>query len=451
MANKNLDLAQRAIDKALNLGAKMADAVVIETSDTSVSIRLGNLESVNRSESKDLGIRVFLEDKNGYKSSIISSNNLSEENINDMVASAIETAKLAPSDDSLSLASPDQICKNVKDLGIYHENHNTSLDEITNWAKEAEAAALENPNISNSEGSQAAFGENKFAFVTSNGFAEAYNSSGFTASASMIAGEGTDMQTDYEYSFTRNKSKLASPSEIGRIAAENTVKKLNPRKIETQKLPIIFDKKIAKSLLSNLCGGLNGRSVVKESSFLSSKMGKQIFPSNINIIDDPAIFEGLGSQPFDAEAIEGKKMHLIENGILKNWITDLRSAKKLGLEASSGRASRGISSHPSPSSSNVYMENGEKSVEELISEITSGLYLTEVFGMGINGITGDYSQGASGFWIENGEIQFPVSEITIAGHLLEMFKNMEAANDLEMRYAKNCPTLRIDGMTIAGN
>lgn len=446
----NLDLAQRAVDLALKAGAAKADAVVLESSDTSTSLRLGKLESVERSESKDIGIRVFLDSKEGYKTAIISTNDLLDKNIKKTVDSAIGIAELAPADDSIGIANKSDLCKNFQDLELYQNNHNTKVEELNDWAKEAEDAALSVEGVTNSEGAQASFGESEFAFVTSNGFAHQYKTSGFSISASVIAGNGADMETDYDYSYVRNKSDLAIPKEVGKSAGTLAVSKLNPRKIRTQKLPVIYDTKISKSLLANLASSINAQAIVKESSFLTNYLNEQIFPKNINIIDNPLIKRGLSSQPFDAEGLEGKEMYLVENGILKNWILDLMTAKKLGLK-SNARASRGIGSHTHPSSTNVYMGNGDKSFDELLSEISEGLYLTDLFGMGINTVNGNYSQGASGFWIKNGEIQYPVNEITVAGNLLDMFKNLEAADDLEMRYSKNAPTIRIESMMVAGS
>lgn len=450
MSSVNLDLAQRAVNEALKAGAAKADAVVIESSDTTSAVRLGKLEGVTRSESRDLGLRVLLEDKKGLKTAIISTNDLLKDNIKKVAEDAVNIAKIAPADEWVDIAESSDICENVKDLDLYQKDHGTTVEELDQWAMEAESAATEVKGVTNSEGAQGSFAESDSAYAASNGFAKEYKATGFSVSVSVIAGSGTAMETDYDYSYTRNKGDMISPKEIGRSAGELTVARLNPKKISTRKVPIIFDKRVSKSLLSNLATAINGQAIAKQSSFLTNYMDKMIFPKNINIIDDPTLKRGLGSQPFDAEGLEGQKMHLVENGVLKSWILDLRSAKKLGLK-SNGRASRAIGGHPSPSSTNVYMENGQRTKEELIKGVKEGLYLTDAFGMGVNDVTGDYSQGANGFWIENGELTYPVSEITVAGNLLEMFKNIIAGNDLEMRYSKNAPTLLIDGMTVAGS
>ncbi len=450
----NLNLADQVIEKALKNGADKCDAIIVKSADTSSSVRFGNLEGINRSESLDIGLRVFVKASdssgNGYKTAIISTNNLLPENLDKTIKSVIDIAKISPIDKSNDLAKEEQLCKKFEDLEIFDSNHNTTSEELIELAKRAESAALEIKGITNSEGADASFGESEYNFVTSNGFSQSYKTSGFSISTSVIGGEGTKMETDYDFSFARIKTDLMEPEKIGRSAANAVLEKLNPRKVSTQRVPVIFDKKVSKSLLANLAASINGETIFKGTIFLTDFMDRQIFANNISIIDDPKILRGIGSQPFDAEGLANEKIHLVENGVLKNWILDLRSAKKLGLE-SNGRASRGLGGHPHPTSTNVYMENGEVTREQMISEVKNGLYLTDLFGMGINTVNGDYSQGANGFWIENGEIAYPVSEITIAGHLLEMFKNIDAANDLEMRYSKNAPTLRIAEMTIAGS
>ncbi len=444
----NLNIAAYAVEEAQKNGASEADAIIVEAADTSFRTRLRNFENIERSESRDLGIRVFLKEKDGYRSAVISTNNLQKNNISETVKRAIDIAKMAPADEHSRLAEKGEYSRNATDLQIFDSNE-ASTEELKAWALEAEDAALSVNGITNSEGADASFSTAETVMVTSKGFAESYKNSGFNVSVSVIAGKDMLMETDYEYSYARFKSDLTSPKEVGRKAGETTVKKLNPRKVKTCKVPIIFDPRVSKGIVSSLCSAINGASIVKKSSFLAEKMNEQIFANSISIYDDPTIKRGLSTEPFDAEGIQAGKMALVENGVLKNWILDIRSAAKLGLKTN-GRASRGLSSNPSPYSTNVYMSAGNISAADMIKGVKDGLYLMDVFGMGVNGVTGDYSQGASGFWIENGEITFPVSEITIAGNLLDIFKNITPANDLSFRYSKNAPTLRIDGMTIAG-
>lgn len=444
----NIDIASFTVEQAKKLGADEVDVILVEASDTSLRTRLRNFENIERSESRDLGIRVFLGDKKGYKTAIISTNNLLKDNIVTTIQKAIDTAKMAPADEYARLAEKDEYTSVIEDRKTFDNGH-ASTEELKEWALKAEDAALSVSGITNSEGADASCSYAENIIVTSKGFYGSYKNSGYTVSVSVIAGKDTAMETDYEYSYSRFKKELGDPAEVGRKAAQYTVRKLNPRKVKTCKVPIVFDPRVSKNILSSLCSAINGASIVKKSSFLSDKMGQQIFPEFINIIDDPTIEKGLSSEPFDAEGVKGEKMYLVKDGVLQNWILDLRSAAKLGLR-SNGRASRGISSNPGPSSSNVFMEKGLMAPEVLMNDIKDGLYLTDVFGMGINNVTGDYSQGASGFWIENGQLTYPVSEITVAGSMQDMFMNLTQANDLNIRYSKNAPTIRIEGMTVAG-
>ena len=264
-----------------------------------------------------------------------------------------------------------------------------------------------------------------------------------------IAGSGTGMERDYDYSSVRHAADLESPEKIGRTAGERTVERLNPRKVITRKVPVVFDRRVAGSLVSHLASAVNGASVARKTSFLRDKMGQKLFADGIRIIDDPLRKRGLRSHPFDGEGVAGKKLALIDDGFLRSWILDCATARELGL-TTTGHASRGVSSTPSPGASNLHLEAGKLSPEELIADITDGFYVTDLIGMGVNMVTGDYSRGASGFWIENGKRSYPVSEVTIAGHLLDMFRTIVPADDLEFRHGINAPTLRLEGLTVAG-
>jgi PmbA protein len=266
----------------------------------------------------------------------------------------------------------------------------------------------------------------------------------------VLAGNGTGMERDYEFTSAVFSDDLDDPAEVGRQAGERAVNRLNPRKVGTQKVPIVYDPRVSNGLLRHLAGAINGSAIARGTSFLKDRMAKQILPSDLSVIDDPHRKRGMASKPFDAEGIANEKLALVENGVLRSWVLDLRSARQLGLETT-GRASRGTSGPPSPSTTNLYLPAGKISPAALIADIKAGLYVNELMGFGINGVTGDYSRGAAGFWIENGEIAYPVSEITIAGNLKDMFMNMVAADDLVFRYGVNAPTVRIEGMTIAGN
>jgi PmbA protein len=285
--------------------------------------------------------------------------------------------------------------------------------------------------------------------VTSTGFHGSYLRSSQSISMTAISGEGTGMERDYDYTVAPHASDLASPQSIGRRAGERTVARANPRKVETCKVPVVFDPRVSNSLVGHLVGAVNGASIARKTSFLKDRLGEQLFAKNIRIIDDPLRVRGLRSQSFDAEGVKVKKLAIIDEGVLTSWLLDSATARELGL-VTTGHAHRGVSSSPSPGSYNLHLEAGEPTPAELISDIAQGFYVTDLIGSGVNGVTGDYSRGASGFWIENGEITYAVSEVTIAGHLLEIFKSLAPANDLEFRYGVNAPTLRIEGLTVGG-
>jgi PmbA protein len=316
-------------------------------------------------------------------------------------------------------------------------------------ARAAEETALAVKGITNSEGAEAGWGRTEVALAATNGFAASYARSSHSVSVAVIAGEGTSMERDYDYSSTVHGGDLESPEEIGKRAAARALKRLNPRKIETTKVPVVYDTRVSGGILRHLAGAINGTAIARGTSFLKSKLNEAVFASGITIIDDPFRKRGLNSKPVDGEGLAPQRRAIIDKGVLTTWILDLRSARQLKLK-STGHASRGTTSPPGPSVTNLYMEKGKISRAELLRGISNGLFVTEFIGMGVNNVTGDYSRGAAGFWIENGELTYPVSEITVAGNLIEMFKNVTAADDLEFRYGVDAPTLRVDGMTIAG-
>jgi PmbA protein len=442
--NNNLEIITGLIKAAKQKGATSADSISFSSNSISVATRLGKLENVERSESCGFGLRVMV----GKKQAIVSGTDTSVEALNEMASRAVSMAQLAPEDKYIGLAEENILCNAPQNLDLYDGNE-PSEEELLSIACKAENAALGVEGITNSEGGDASYGNNIIAIATSNGFAGEYKTSMSSISASVLAGEGTKMERDYDFSSTRHRADLESPEKIGKNAAEKALKRLNPRRVKTCSAPVIFDPRVAKSLISAFSAAINGASVAKGATFLKNSMGKNIFKDGINIINNPHIIRGLASKPYDAEGVANSKMSLVEDGVLQNWLLDIRSANQLGLQTN-GCASRGIASPPSPSISNLYMENGLQSPQSLIENIKSGFYVTETFGMGVNTITGDYSQGASGFWIENGEISYSVSEITIAGSLSEMFMQLTPANDLEFRYGTNSPTLLIERMTIAG-
>ncbi|MGE5766796.1 MAG: TldD/PmbA family protein, partial [Bacteroidota bacterium] len=290
----------------------------------------------------------------------------------------------------------------------------------------------------------------EIALVTSNGFARGYARSGHSVGVSVIAGEGLGMESDYEFASAVYGRELDDPAEVGRRAGERAVQRLGAKKPPTRRLPIVFDPRISNSLLRHLAGAISGPSIARGTSFLKDRLDSQVFAKSITIVDDPHRPHGLASKPFDGEGLPNRRMNVVEDGRLTTWILDLSSARQLGLK-STGHAARGTSSPPSPSTSNLYMEPGELSPQALMADIEDGFYVTNLMGMGINGVTGDYSRGASGFRIEKGELTTPISEATIAGNLKQMFLNVTPADDLVFKYGANAPTLRIDGMTLAGN
>jgi PmbA protein len=316
-------------------------------------------------------------------------------------------------------------------------------------AREAEAAALAVKGVAKSGGASASAGIGGMVLVTSHGFRGAYLGSSHGVSMTAIAGEGTGMERDYDYSSVRHASDLESPQKIGRTAGERAVERINPRKVTTRKVPVVFDPRVAGSLVSHLASAANGASVARKTSFLRDKMGQKLFADGIRIIDDPLRKRGLRSHPFDGEGVAGKKLALVDDGVLRSWILDCSTARELGL-TTTGHASRGVSSTPSPGASNLHLEAGTLSPGALIADIKDGFYVTDLIGMGVNMVTGDYSRGASGFWIENGKRTYAVSEVTIAGHLLDIFRTLTPADDLEFRYGINAPTVRLEGLTVAG-
>jgi PmbA protein len=443
MAN-NLEIITQLIKTAQQKGAQSADAVSFFSTSTSVTTRMGKLENIGRSESRGFGLRVII----GKKQALVSSTDPKNETLDELAMRAINMALLAPDDKYIALAEESMLCKSQQELDLF-DKAEPSADELLAMATKAEESALAIKGITNSEGADSSYGQNHVAIATSNGFTGEYKTSISSISASVLAGEGTKMERDYDFSSSRFKSDLDLPEKIGKNAAEKALKRLNPRRVKTCIVPIIFDPRVAKSLLGSFSSAVNGAAVARGSTFLKNSMGKSIFKDGINIINNPHIKRGLASKPYDAEGVANSKMALVENGVLQNWLLDIRSANQLALKTN-GCATRGLASPPSPACSNLYMENGTDSAKNLISSVKSGFYVTETFGMGINIITGDYSQGASGFWIENGEISYAVSEVTIAGNLSEIFMQLTPANDLEMRHGTNSPTLLIEKMTVAG-
>jgi len=441
---EHLDLLTELVEKTRKAGADSVDAVYIGGESVSLSQRLGKPENLVRSENADLGLRAFV----GKKQAIVSSSDFSLESLDELVERVIAMARTVPEDPYCGLADKADLAAAKPELDLV-DPAEPSTDTLTDWAARAEEAALGVAGVTNSEGAEAGWGRAHMALASSTGFAEHFIESGLSISVSVLAGEGTGMERDYDYSSAVYAEDLRSPEEIGISAGEKTVARLNPRKIKTAQVPVIYDPRVSRSILGHLAGAINGNAVARNTTFLKDCLEKDIFSASVTIVDDPLRKRGLNSRPFDGEGLATRRLNIVDNGRLATWILDLRSARQLEMK-STGHAARGTSSPPSPSSSNLYMEPGTVSPAELMGDIESGFYITELIGFGINQVTGDYSRGAGGFWIEKGELSYPVNEVTVAGNLKDMFANLTAADDLEFRYGTNAPTLRIEGMTVAG-
>ena len=438
------DRADRLVKAARAAGADAADAVAVRSMSLAIEVRDGKTEESERAEGDDLGLRVFV----GRRQAVVSTNEATGNGAAALAERAVAMARVAPEDRFAGLADDKLLAHEFPDLDLI-DRELPPVQKLEALARAAEQAALAVKGVSKSGGASASAGIGGVVLVTSHGFHGAYLGSNYGASMTAIAGEGTGMERDYDFSAVRHASDLEAPEKIGRRAAERAIARLNPRKVTTRKVPVVFDPRVAGSLVSHLASAINGASIARKTSFLRDKMGAKIFADRIRIIDDPRRKRGLRSRPFDGEGVAGSKLALIEDGALRSWLLDSTTARELGL-ASTGHAQRSASSVPSPSPTNLHLEPGPLTPDALIADIADGFYVTDLIGVGANMVTGDYSRGASGFWIENGRRTYPVSEVTIAGHLLDMFRTLAPANDLEFRYGTNAPTVRMEGLTVAG-
>ncbi len=438
------DILSSLIRAARAAGADAADALFVESVSAGVSYRLGKLEDVERAESFDLGLRVFV----GSQVAFVSSTDLARDRLAELPERAVAMAKLAPEDKYAGMAPRELLATKFPELDLEDPNE-PSTETLIERAKTIEGAAMAVKGITNSEGGGASFSRSAIALATSEGFYGSYAGTNHSIGVAVLGGEGTGMERDYDESSARHAGDMKDPAEVGKSAGERTIARLNPRSVKSQKVPVVYDPRASSGLIGHFAGAISGASIARGVSFLKDKMGQAIFASSINIIDDPHRVRGPRSKPFDGEGVRNEKMALIENGVLKCWLLDTASAKQLGL-TTNGHAARGTSGPPSPSTTNLYMAPGPLGRDELIADIKQGFYVTELMGMGVSGVTGDYSRGAAGFWIENGKIAYPVSGVTVAGNLKDMFLNMTPANDLEFRHGTNAPTIRVEGMTLAG-
>ena len=426
--------ASYCLDLAKKLGATDASVTVGNSISESVSFRNRVLDESNRSDSLAISIETYI----GKKKSSISSSNLLDENLKTLISKCFETTKITPEDEFNSLPDKDLLAGEIKNLNLYDESH-LENDKKIDYLRELEEAASIDKKIVNTE---SGFTENKSNFILANsdGFCNGYRSSSFSASCVTVAKDENSMERDYEFTSKCHLNDIIDPKNLGKIAAEQTIKKLSPKKIGSDKISIIFDKRIAKGLLSSFASAISSSAIARGTSFLKDKIDQQIFSSSINIFDKPDLVKGMGSQCFDSEGVKSEALKLVERGFLKGYLVDTYNGKKLNLR-SNGR---------SGGSTNLYFENGQISFDELLKIHSRSLYITETIGHGTNLVTGDYSVGANGFLVENGELKYPVSEITIAGNFNDMFKSITLANDLDFKYSVNSPTMMIEGMTVAG-
>jgi PmbA protein len=443
------DLAQDIVRRAMSSGATAAECVIREGDEFSTLVRLGQVETLKESGSKAIGVRVF----NGKRAASTYSSDFSREGLDRMLNSAIELSRITSEDPYAGIPEPEQLGSLSDDLDLYYEDvYSLPGEERISYARRTEKAALDyDPRIKNSEGGSFDAATGHKVLANSRGFLGEYRRSYCSVAAVPIAqSESGAMQRDYWYSLARSLSRLESPEHVGRLAAQRTLRRLGARRVKTAHVPVVFDPLVARSMLEHIFEGVNGDSVYRGASFLAGKLGEKIAAEAVTVIDDGTMIGGFGTAPFDGEGIPTRRTLVIENGVLKSYLLNSYTARKLGLQTT-GNASRGLAGTPSIGLGNYFLQPGSKMPQEIIGEIKEGLYVTEFLGHGANLVTGDYSRGASGLWISGGELAFPVEEITVGGNLKEMFFNIsEIGNDLEFRGSVACPTIRIDGLTVGG-
>ena len=440
-------LTHALIDAAKRAGADDADAIAVSGTSLSIDVRAGSLEQAERSEGTEIGLRVLI----GKRQACVSASDTRSETIAEMAERAVTMARLAPEDPSIGLAEPAQLAsdRDASPLDMADPNPEPNPSELEEVARRAEAAALAVQGISQVQSAAAGYGRRQVHLAASNGFSGGYARTDHGVSCVAITGEGTQMERDYFGDGRNHRADLISPEEIGRIAAERTIARSGARKPKTGAYPVLFDERISSSMIGHLLAAINGASIMRGSSWLRDAMGEQVLPKGLHLIEDPRRPRVSGSKPFDAEGLQTERRLLVEDGVLQSWTLDLATGRKLGM-ASTANAARGTSSPPSPASGNMELTQGNASREELIREMGTGLLITSMIGSSINPTTGDYSRGASGFWVENGEISYAVNECTVAGNLREMLLSMTPANDARSHLSRVVPSLLIEGMTLAG-
>ncbi|WP_188820525.1 TldD/PmbA family protein [Brucella endophytica] len=436
------DKAASLVEAARRAGADSADAVVHRSRSTAITVRLGKVEETQASESDAFALRVFVGKRIASVSADMGADPVA------LAERAVAMAKVSPEDPYEGLAPKEKLVGAPRDLDLYDPTE-VSAAELTANALAAEEAALAVSGVTNSSGSSSWAGLGGMVLVTSEGFVGHYAATHFGISASAVAGSGTAMERDYDFTSHQHYAALEDAVAIGRRAGERAVRRLGARKAKTGPVTVVFDPRVARGMAGHLAGAINGASVARKTSFLRDSMGKQVLKAGLYATDDPLRIRGAASRPFDGEGIEGQRLVMVEDGVLKHWFLSTSTAKELGL-VTNGRGVRSGSTIV-PASTNFAIEPGERSPEDLIREVGTGFYVTEVFGQGVDIITGQYSRGASGFWIENGELAYPVSEVTIASNLKDMFLHMTPANDIDRNFGTAAPTLVVEGMTLAGN
>ena len=445
MSKNTESLISQLLDAAGAAGADGADAGMSRSEGTSVTVRLGKVESSERSEDIGAALRVFI----GKRNASVSTSQLDSDSIVELAERAVAMARVAPEDPYVRLATAEEVASTLPEIDLY-DDAVPAVEHLTETATAVEAAALSNDGITNSEGGSASHGEAHIMIATSNGFSANYKRSSQGFSAVVIAEKDGAMERDYDYSAAVYGADLHAPEDVGNSAAKRTLSRLGPQKPPTGQFPVIYDQRVSGSIVGTLASAINGAAIARGTSFLKDSMGEQVTSAGLTFIDDPLRPRGMASRLFDGEGLPVARRAMVEDGVLKSWFLDIASATKLGLKPN-GQAARGMGSAPSPGSSNFYLENGDLSLEALIAEIDEGFLVTEMMGSSVDMITGDYSRGAGGFWISGGKVSHPVSEATIAGNLKDMFKAITRANDIDMRKSTAAPSLRIDGMTVAGS
>jgi PmbA protein len=446
-------LAAGIVEKAVKAGASDAEVTIREGDEFSTLVRMGEVETLKESGSRGMGLRVLMAADNGYRVASTSSSDFSTEGVERLVKGALALARVTSEDPFAGLAEAGEFGSLPGDLQLYHEDvYSLPTAERIDYARRAEAAALSaDTRITNSAGGSFDASTGRKIFANSRGFTGEYQASSCSVSCSPIAlGKSGEMQRDYWYTYARSLARLATPESVGIEAARRTLRRLDGRRVKTQQVPLVFAPEIARSLIGAIFDAASGDSIYRGASFFTGKLGEQVAAESITVIDDGTMVGGFGTSPFDGEGLPSRRTVIVERGVLSNYLLNTYTGRKLGMK-STGNAARGLAGNPGTGGGNIYLVAGGQTPEEILRSVPSGLYVTELIGQGVNMVTGDYSRGASGLWIDNGELTYPVQEITIAGNLKEMFRNITAiGNDLVFRGSVASPTLRVDGMTIAG-